>query len=339
MLTSSNSLAKVNLPNSVDATLREAFSPSEWISEKLAKRDAAFEAYIALYHAGLVSDNLLPLRGRDDDDLAEAQSRVEKIVSLVDIDEQFRIWPLIAREWCGEPAMHTSTVRINKDGKPLIQMLMILPRPLSKDLEVDLYWDAFTAMKATVDPSPIIPQNSVCPQTLADCTKLLLRSVFGTRMDGEHSDFVAQFVPAEVKNLSTWHNQYHGAEAASTIIDHDLFINAVGIVRDLTLNGVSHIFGGIEWIQPNCADDQLDGAMQSVQDNEVLESKLHIKARRLPKRADFLHSIPLQDRHQTSLSSSLLKVRVLGESSLHFLEAQSVYYALDGSDRPQNHVL
>lgn len=307
-LISSNLLARVSLPNSVDSTLREACSPSEWVSEKLAKRDAAFEAYIALYHAGLVSDNLLPLRGHGDEDIAEAQSRVEKIVSLVEINEQFSIWPLIAREWCGGSAMHTSTVRITKDGKPLVQMLMILPRPLSDTLEVDLYWDAFTALKATIDPGPVMPQNSVDPRAVADCTGLILRSVFEPRMDCENTDFVAQFVPAEVKDLFAWHNQYHGAAAGSTTVDNGLPMNAVGIVRDLTLNGVPHIFGGIEWIQPRCANDQLDGAMQSIQEDEVVESDLYIKARRLPKRADFLHSIPLQNRDQASLSSSLLRV-------------------------------
>src|SRR6266496_4033762 len=46
-------LATVTLPNSVDPGIRRARGLQAWKTERMAKIDAAFEAYIALYKAGL----------------------------------------------------------------------------------------------------------------------------------------------------------------------------------------------------------------------------------------------------------------------------------------------
>ena len=78
--------------------MREASSLYERFSEKLAKRDAAFEAYIASYHANLTSDHLFPIRGHGDKALTEAQKFVQKIVNPVDIQKQLEDWLSISRE-------------------------------------------------------------------------------------------------------------------------------------------------------------------------------------------------------------------------------------------------
>lgn len=288
----------------------------------MAKRDAAFEAYIALYHAGLISDNLLPLRGYGDEAIDEAQSAIEKIVSLIDVNEQLNIWSPIARDWRCGLATHASSVCITRHGMPLIQMLMLLPQPLPNTIEVDLYWNAFTTLRATIGPGPAVPQGMLHARSVADCTALLLGSVFGTRMYRNQTDFVAQFVPAEFENLCTWPNRYQGAAAASSLSDKGVVTNALGIVRDPTQNGTPFIFGGIEWLQPQCTCDQLDGTMQSIQDTETVEKEMYIKARRLPKRADFLHPIPLRDRDKSELSSKLLRASDCTVDKLPFVYSQ-----------------
>src|SRR4051794_2107149 len=53
--------AKVVLPSFLDPSLREVNAKSYWRSEKMAKRDASFQAYMMLYNAGLVNDNLMPI--------------------------------------------------------------------------------------------------------------------------------------------------------------------------------------------------------------------------------------------------------------------------------------
>ncbi|KAL8797189.1 MAG: hypothetical protein Q9195_000656 [Heterodermia aff. obscurata] len=316
--------ANVSLPNSVDSSVREASSLYEWASEKLARRDAAFEAYIALYHANLVSDNLLPLRGQGDEAVAEAQKSVQKIVSLVDINEQLDIWSSIAREWYNVATIHISTVLITQGGSPWMKMLMILPKPLPNPLEIDLYWDAFKTLKATIEPGLSISQDMINTQAMADCTALLLRSVFPNRMEVDQTDFVAHFVPAEVQDLFPWLEQYRGTFSAESPIEERFANGTAGIIRDLTNNGAPHTFGGLERLHSRMSG-QLDGATQSVRDPEIEEEneeEIFIRARRLPKRADFLHAIPLQDCKKVELSSTLLRASECTVDKLPFIYSQ-----------------
>ena len=304
--------------------MREASSLYEWNSEKLAKRDAAFEAYIALYHANLISDNLLPLRGHGDEALTEAQKAVQKIASLVDIREQLDIWSSIAREWCCVATMHISSVLITHGGSPGLKMLMILPRPLPNSLEIDLHWDAFTTLKAIIEPGPSIAQDMTHAQAMADCTALLLRSVFVARMENDRTDFMAHFMPAEIQDLLSWLEGHRGAVPAKSLIEESFPNDAVGIIRDLTNNGVPHVYVGLERLHSNCVSDQLDGATPSAQDPaiEEIEEEIYIKARKLPKRADFMHAIPLQDRERLELSSTLLRPSECTVDRLPFIYSQ-----------------
>lgn len=88
--------AKVILPLSVNEAVRIAASHrTTWLSEKNAIKDAAYEAYLALYRAGLVNDNLLPLL-RHDPLLEElTNSVIESRPSLVAVSEQLDIWSTV----------------------------------------------------------------------------------------------------------------------------------------------------------------------------------------------------------------------------------------------------
>lgn len=57
--------ATVLLPVSLPPDVRQATSSRTWISESNACKDAAFQAYKALYYAGLVDEHLLPLKEKD----------------------------------------------------------------------------------------------------------------------------------------------------------------------------------------------------------------------------------------------------------------------------------
>src|ERR1700693_2445179 len=55
----------VTLPNSVHPSVRQASSLRSWQKRNMAAKDAALQAYVALYKAGLLNDNLLPLMPGD----------------------------------------------------------------------------------------------------------------------------------------------------------------------------------------------------------------------------------------------------------------------------------
>ena len=80
--------AKVILPLLVDEAVRTSESQRQWKSEKNAIKDAAFQAYLTLYRAGLVNDNLLPLMRHDPVADELTKSAVETRSSIVTVKEQ-----------------------------------------------------------------------------------------------------------------------------------------------------------------------------------------------------------------------------------------------------------
>lgn len=80
--------AKVTLPASIDALLRITEGRSSWATEKAARKDAAFEAYVKLYRAGLVNDHLLPLRM----DRESPYPMAKNTDSILEVCEQKNPW-------------------------------------------------------------------------------------------------------------------------------------------------------------------------------------------------------------------------------------------------------
>lgn len=68
------------------------------IPKTLPLKDAAFEAYVALYKAGLVNDNLMPLLKHEstEDELAMG---IEKRSLIVQASAQMNPWIEVARAW------------------------------------------------------------------------------------------------------------------------------------------------------------------------------------------------------------------------------------------------
>lgn len=281
--------AKVILPNTVDASVREAESQLSWSSEKFARRDAAFEAYINLYRAELVSEHLLPLRGYDET-AAEAQKDVEKIVRLIDVRDPLAVWKLVAQAWQAGKSPEASDITIT--GQSVSHMLMVLPWHLSRPLDLDLYWDTVTKVGATITPS----QDAINGYSISEAsttTDLLLRSVFGGRLETGRNDFVALFQFARSSGYSLDHLK--GACRADHLLKDGALHRGIGIVRDLANNGLPHIFDGVETTRPQGLNDQLDGVMMSSEEKESVEKEAYLRVKKLPKRADFLHPIPSQN--------------------------------------------
>jgi len=74
----------------VNKAVRTAESRSLWMSERNAIKDAAFEAYVALFKAGLVNDNLLPLLGYDAATNELRASPLETRASIMIVEEQLK---------------------------------------------------------------------------------------------------------------------------------------------------------------------------------------------------------------------------------------------------------
>ncbi|KAL8953898.1 MAG: hypothetical protein Q9222_000272 [Ikaeria aurantiellina] len=289
--------AKLILPLSVDASVREAHGRSTWSTEKGAKRDVAFEAYLQLYHAGLITDNLLPVRGYDEA-IAELNVEIDKVPSLVDVAGQLNPWYLAARQWQGRQVpsrLHRLNVSLQKGDETMVAMQMLLPCVLPKISPFALFWDASTTIIAAIQASPETFFPSIYLEAAAQSTTLLLSSVFRSRMTLGKSDHIAIFVPAPPELPSRWTETHTGTIPGNKLMlteDSMLSPSGLGIAHDLTHDGVPYIVRGVQ--QENLDDD--DEQMARLRPLERSEAKLLFEVSRYPKRTDFLHPVPTGNR-------------------------------------------
>ncbi len=301
--------AKVVLPISVDASVREACGQSAWRTEKMAKRDAALEAYAELYRAGLISDNLLPIKPLDEA-VGEIEGEVAKVPSLVEVAGQFNPWCLVASQrqsLTDLSGLHCFQVSLDCNGELVRTMKMLLPCPLPPVHAIPLYWDAVTTFTATIDPRPRMASHSPNPDVAAQSTTLLLRSVFRNRMSVEKTDFVAFFLPSEGEDAGQWTERLAGTIKAENLKQIDLStlpLAKLGIIRDRSQKGVPYILKGFQTRSPDNELDTLEG-QQYVGDEEA---GLLLQVSRFPKRTDFLHKVSEHNqRPATKAYKELLK--------------------------------
>ncbi|CAK7275213.1 Dicer-like protein 2 [Sporothrix epigloea] len=182
--------ASVQLPMSLPQQIRRAESAFAWRSSTDAIADAAFEAYKALYDAGLLTDNLLAPRAFQD-----PMSRlVESRTGLADTHELYRPWPAIARAWEAilngaagpEASVFRHAIRISDDdGHELFDAQLVLPCPLPDMKAFQLFWTAHVERPWTVQISPAHRQAYGRGQGQyhddQDHAGVLLKAAFGHR--------------------------------------------------------------------------------------------------------------------------------------------------------------
>ena len=300
--------AKVLLPSSVDVAVRSACSQSSWITERMARKDAAFEAYKALHQAGLVDEHLLPL-GHTDETVKEAYGAVKKRPGMVKVSEQIDVWSCVAQCWQNSRQIYGSLVKFTNPGQVRTEMTMLLPIRIPAIAgTIDLYWDQDTTFQLIVEPETVNFSPAVTASA-AQITFLLLESVFRSRLEHGRYDFIAFFIPSNCTDYPAWLSSYSGVMKAEALRVEDLNKD-VGLVRDLGHSGKMHIFQDIR--SNTLSDDAKTFLLQDTylsdrrqnQPSEGahdcntqlyrgdLNQRKVIEVKRLPKRADFLHPIP-----------------------------------------------
>ncbi|KAL8710357.1 MAG: hypothetical protein Q9220_005127 [cf. Caloplaca sp. 1 TL-2023] len=318
--------AKIILPISVDASVREAHGRSTWSTEKGAKRDVAFVAYLQLYHAGLVSDNLLPVRGYDEA-IADVNVEVDKVPSLVDVAGPLNPWYLAAKQWQGKQVpsrLHCLNVSLQNSDDTTVAMQMLLPCVLPTIRPFVLFWDASTTFTAAIQPCPETFVPPMYLETAAQSTTLLFASVFRSRMRLEKCGYVALFIPTAPESASQWTERYNGTIEGSEFRPLDpsmLSPSRMGIVRDLTHGGVPYVVRGFR-------EEKLDD------DNELKigpprteehKATILFEVSRFPKRADFLHPVPTGN--QVAARGAYKTLLRPEECSIDRLPLSYAYYA------------
>lgn len=161
-------IGAVTLPNCVNSSVRHTVGRKSWRTERAAMKDAAFQAYIALYRAGLLNDNLLPLMN---DRTMEKDER-EELPSTAEISEQLNPWIDMAERW-SSPDLHQTVVAIEQlkgHREDRLSMLLTTPMAIPSVRPFPLYWDSKTIFTIRLEnPCRItVPHHFV--HDLTSCT-------------------------------------------------------------------------------------------------------------------------------------------------------------------------
>ena len=301
----------------------------------MARRDAAFEAYTALYRAGLVNEHLLPV-GHVDEGADEAYQAIEKRPSLVEVSGQFYPWAFLAQQWETTMNIQTFKITVEQEEHTVASMMMLLPQSLPKIADFELYWDANTTFKVSISPNAVeFSLTVIAPAT--QITSLILQSIFQKTMDAERSDFTALFLPNGVADFSKWVETNTGVVRGDYICEGDIREGA-GLVRDLMQNRLPHVFcnvrfASIEDLSPGGAMDigrytdkiredlemSFNGAFtdgkgpdgeRDLDQDTNMETCVLLETTRLAKRVNFLH-------HPSSQGQQIAKA-----SKIQFLLAE-----------------
>ncbi|KAK5188552.1 Dicer-like protein 2 [Exophiala xenobiotica] len=134
--------ATVTLPNCISASARQANGREARKTRNAALKDAAFQAYRALFEAGLLKDHLLPCTHEK----AFAVDKVDDLPAVVEVGGQFDPWSDLAEAWLS-PDVHRTDIILKQDGmngQGDLEFALITPSDTPPINPVKMYWDEYT---------------------------------------------------------------------------------------------------------------------------------------------------------------------------------------------------
>jgi dsRNA-specific ribonuclease len=331
--------AKVVLPASVDPEIRQ-FSGSPCRTERLAKKDAVFEAYRGLYHAGLVNDNLLPAVVPETEDAISAQ--IERREGVCQTENRLDPWREIATT-CNLQDANLFTFRLDISGEewPISPVLLVLPKALHTSLQIPLLWTPSSTFTALVTPYTDGLPASFQFGAAQQATHHLLKTIFSRKM--QHQDlppdgYPCMLVPADyVGALKEWLDDPLGmmSEDDKTSLESHLVrrsnSNIPYFFRKATTP--SSLNGQVEnETQHQFGEGNAGYSGESSEEETSSEDSDTVDLMRLPKRVDFLHpntsegahtaweSIPWSECSIENLPASYGRTMLFIPSILHIVE-------------------
>jgi dsRNA-specific ribonuclease len=282
--------ARVILPLSVDEAVRTAESRTSWKSERNAIKDAAFEAYFALYKAGLVNQNLLPLLRHDPIELSS--SAVETRTALMVVNDQLNPWVHIAQRWIAGHEVRHSIIYL--DG---LRVSIYLPMPGPSISSFQLYWDPVTNIRVTATSKSTTMPRAELPKVIED-TWSLFQASFGSRFPVQKQQHVVLFSPSGSIALKDRLGYQEISEQEREIFP--------GLIREQSEKNVLYIF------KHRLSAKPLKELVQRPhKDYDLFPCDTpHLSLTRLPRRLDFLHKIqsgnqsPSEKPHSVVLPTS-----------------------------------
>ena len=265
----------VTLPTCVHPTVRRAEGKRWWRSERAAVKEAAFEAYKALYEFGLLNDNLLPLTKKPELG-AGADEKVRNLPSTVEVSEQYDPWIDWAHSW-SSPNIHQSRIVVSLNGSlvPGLEMDLTGPTYLPPLEPMTLFWDKESTFALSFEkarPAPLVTMEYV--EHMRAITAVYIYAARRRNLDMSN-DFLALFTPElEHAKMNYWLQEYVGDHSALDVYSRGRDGStpvATGIVRDRSRYDEPLLFK--RWLVP---DPQKDSSI------------VEMECDKFPRRRNFL---------------------------------------------------
>ncbi|KAG1732456.1 uncharacterized protein EDB91DRAFT_1152051 [Suillus paluster] len=307
----------VTLPRLLPAELRVFTVDRIYPSKQSAYRHVAFKAYLALYDANLLNDNLLPLTSVVEPDLEEEVQNllkdVEKRSGMTSVTSQMNPW----QDEEGDAPWRA--IHIVIQGFAPVRMLTQVDLPSFAAGEAPvLYHPHKGRINVELQAQGMARYTLSDLQATRESTRRLFWCLYGTRMQWDKLDFAYLFESAE-EDLERdvwdarrrWLRDLQGEESQGD----DLFANAATFgeafsyptditwVRDAFPYGKVYRFLG--WRHDPLSEEELQvfsARNSKMADLEVTYPLLHVEE--LPRRANFL--LPLTSTSESSLRNSFL---------------------------------
>ncbi|EIW59400.1 P-loop containing nucleoside triphosphate hydrolase protein [Trametes versicolor FP-101664 SS1] len=187
--------ATVSLPRALPKHLRKFSTPQIHGSKRRAQQHVAYQAYLELYHAGLLDNHLLPLSTAIEPDKKEEVeamlAEVAKRAGTARVAIQMDPWSVYedVSEWFA----HEVTV----EGLPGLRMLTRRPLPAFNQEDFPtLYIPKLGEATVFISSAKAAPVHEEEIQRARQYTYRLFNMLYGSRMDRDMMDFAYLFLPA-----------------------------------------------------------------------------------------------------------------------------------------------
>lgn len=206
--------ARVVLPTVLAPEFREFEGIKVWATQKMAVRDAAFQACQALHKAGLLNDRFLPTHKYLMSELS--LEAIERRQNLAVTSSCQSPWYRVAEAWKQSEVYYKVEIEdISRSGL-LPRMSAILPLRLPCPVEFKIYWNESTTITIRLTPTGEVDKSLV--PCAAQATYLILNSVLSGRLEKECLDFSCLFLPniqCAAEEIQDWCTRVRGSTAAS----------------------------------------------------------------------------------------------------------------------------
>lgn len=284
----------VTLPRLLPLHLQKFSTERVYPSKLSAHRHAAFRAYLELYRAELLDDNLLPLSDRNEE-IEELMREVEKRKAMSDVSAQIDPWKPEGDRWfCSEitfdelPPLYmftrTKTVSWRRDDGPTLN----IPRTSPVHVSVRNH-DQLVIKKETIEKAK-------------EWTRKVFWCLNGSRMAWDNLDFSYVFLPSSDDDDERWETRRFWSGPARHQdhfnVNAEEFGQAFSYPDDLSIIrdgfGFSKIYKFISWRHDSLSSEEeevLKGRYRK-RFGEILITYPLLVVQRFPARTNYLLPVP-----------------------------------------------